>query len=95
MIIMYAGLSKAKWAINSAFMGLYAFSITLVIWVLYAYNSELALAVPSAHNTVAFGKEWFPLCGVPSPVLGMRTALNQSGIPALGTKQNFNLATLV
>lgn len=38
LIIMYAGLSKAKWSINSAFMGLYAFSATLVIWVIYAYN---------------------------------------------------------
>lgn len=38
---MYAGLSKAKWAINSAFMALYAFAATMVVWVLFAYNSEL------------------------------------------------------
>lgn len=41
LVMIYVGLSKSKWAINSAFMGIYAFAATLVVWVLYAYNSEL------------------------------------------------------
>jgi Amt family ammonium transporter len=92
LIIMYAGLSKAKWSINSAFMGLYAFSMTLVVWVLFAFNSELS---KDTTNSVSFGPEWFPLCGIPTPVLGIGTQLSQSRIPAEGAAQSISLSSLV
>src|SRR5262249_33488112 len=38
LMILYAGLVKKKWAINSAFMAMYAFASVLVVWVLWAYN---------------------------------------------------------
>ena len=34
LAILYAGLMKRKWALNSALMVLYAFSMTLVVWTL-------------------------------------------------------------
>ena len=52
LVILYAGLSKTKWAINSAFMAFYAFAATLIVWVTYAYG-------------MGFGKQWIPICGVP------------------------------
>ena len=34
LVILYAGMMKKKWAINSAFMAFYGFSMTMVIWLL-------------------------------------------------------------
>ncbi len=45
--VLYGGIVKKKWAINSAFMSMYAFASVLVVWVLFAYN-------------MSFGPQWFP-----------------------------------
>ncbi|BEI93401.1 uncharacterized protein CcaverHIS019_0510290 [Cutaneotrichosporon cavernicola] len=82
LVMIYAGLSKSKWAINSAFMGIYGFAATLLVWVLYAYS-------------MSFGDEWIPICGIPMPVLSMGRMLSQSKIPATQTQQSFNLTTTV
>lgn len=57
LVILYAGISKTKWAINSAFMAFYAFAATLIVWVVYAFN-------------MGFGNQWIPICGVPYPAIG-------------------------
>ncbi|MGH6969528.1 MAG: hypothetical protein ACREEN_10540, partial [Stellaceae bacterium] len=38
LVVLYGGVVKKKWAINSAFMSMYAFASVLVVWVLFAYN---------------------------------------------------------
>ena len=38
LAVMYAGLVKKKWAINSAFMVFYAFSCILIVWVIWGYK---------------------------------------------------------
>lgn len=38
LVILYAGLVKKKWALNSAFMALYAFAAVMPCWVLWAYK---------------------------------------------------------
>src|SRR5579863_696612 len=38
LAILYAGLMKRKWALNSALMVLYAFAMTLLVWTLWSYN---------------------------------------------------------
>jgi len=82
LVILYAGLSKTKWAINSAFMAFYAFAATLIIWVVYAYN-------------MAFGTQWIPICGVPFPAIGMDHELRQSTIPAANVSQAYPQSTMV
>lgn len=82
LVILYAGLSKSKWSINSAFMAFYAFAATLIVWVVYAYN-------------MAFGDQWIPICGVPYPAIGMDHELQQSSLPAAGVTQNYAQATMV
>jgi len=83
LVVLYAGLMKRKWAINSAFMAFYAFAAVLIIWVLYAYK-------------MAFGEQWIPICGTPGNVLGVGTMLSQSILPAAdGLAQNFPLSTMV
>ncbi|KAK4688522.1 ammonium transporter, Amt family, partial [Tremellales sp. Uapishka_1] len=82
LMLLYAGISKKKWAVNSAFMVFYAFGATLIVWVLYAYN-------------MGFGNQWIPVCGVPYPVVGMDHELRQSTLPAAGTVQAYPLSTMV
>ncbi|KAI6681455.1 hypothetical protein NL676_035336 [Syzygium grande] len=38
LMILYGGGVKKKWAVNSAFMALYAFACVLVCWVLWGYH---------------------------------------------------------
>ena len=54
LAVLYGGIVKKKWALNSAFMVFYAFSAVLLVWVLWAYN-------------MAFGKQWYPFLGAPGP----------------------------
>lgn len=65
LVVLYAGIVKAKWAINSAFMAFYAFAMVLVVWVIYAYQ-------------MGFGVQMIPgLVGRPRPVLSIHTELEQ------------------
>src|ERR1700680_3525699 len=56
LVVLYGGIVKKKWAINSAFMAMYAFASVLVVWVLVDYN-------------MAFGHAWLVSAG--KPFLGM------------------------
>ncbi|KAJ0759442.1 putative blood group Rhesus C/E/D polypeptide, ammonium transporter, ammonium/urea transporter [Helianthus annuus] len=50
LIILYGGAVKKKWAVNSAFMALYAFAMVLVCWVLWGYR-------------LSFGEKLIPIWG--------------------------------
>lgn len=59
LVILYASIVKKKWAVNSAFMALYAFAAVLICWVLVCYR-------------MAFGEELFPFWGKGAPALGQK-----------------------
>ncbi|KPM43939.1 Ammonium transporter 3 member 1 [Neonectria ditissima] len=82
LMVLYAGIMKKKWAVNSAFMALYAFAAVLICWVLWAYKAS-------------FGEKMLPFVGTPNNVLGIHTMLQQSYLPAIGVGQQFPLATMV
>jgi hypothetical protein len=63
LAILYGGVVKKKWAINSAFMVFYAFAAVLIAWLLWAYN-------------MGFGPQWFPFVGHPTPVASIMDELN-------------------
>ena len=69
LTVLYGGIVKKKWAINSAFMSIYAFASVLVVWVLFDYN-------------MAFGPQWFPFIGIPSPATSALFTTGQATIPA-------------
>ena len=69
LVILYGGIVKKKWAINSAFMAIYAFVSVMVVWVLFAYN-------------MSFGPQWFPFLGKPIPALSAAFITGQATIPA-------------
>jgi len=68
LLLIYAGLVKKKWAINSAFMTMYAFASVLVVWVLWAYN-------------MSFGPKLLPFLGTPGPAVSAGFELGQATIP--------------
>jgi ammonia channel protein AmtB len=51
LVVLYGGIVKKKWAINSAFMAFYAFAAVLIAWILWAYN-------------MGFGTEWTSFVGM-------------------------------
>src|SRR5450759_2562819 len=56
LAILYAGLMKRKWAVNSALMVVYAFAMTLVVWMFFAYDMSFghpANLGPGALSTMA------------------------------------------
>jgi len=65
LIILYAGSAKKKWAVNSAFMALYAFACAMVCWVLWGYR-------------LSFGKRLLPLWGLVDTALGEQYVLKMA-----------------
>ena len=90
LTVLYGGIVKKKWAINSAFMSMYAFASVLVVWVLFDYN-------------MAFGPAWLSLAGqsfLGTPALGTSAAftLGQATIPEAASGMPplaFPMATLM
>ena len=74
LAILYAGLVKKKWALNSAVMCFYAFSIVLLVWMLWGYQMSFG-------NPLKLGPGILSKVGVPGPSLGAETELTQANIP--------------
>ncbi|MCL6563521.1 MAG: ammonium transporter [Firmicutes bacterium] len=77
LAILYGGLVKKKWAINSTMMVVYAFSVVLIVWLLWGYN-------------MGFGTPWklgpgllSNLIGVPHPAVSALAEQAQAHIPLL------------
>lgn len=85
LVVLYGGIVKKKWAVNSAFMALYAFCAVLLVWVLWGYN-------------MGFGPQWFPFLGTPSPAVSAAFELSQATVPAAASgmpELTFPMATLI
>ena len=85
--MLYAGLVKKKWALNSAVMVFYAFAAVLVTWVLFGYN-------------LSFGQPWnaWQFIGIPGPALSPAAELGQATIPLAAPSMpalRFSGATMV
>ncbi|GKB46272.1 ammonium transporter 2 [Tanacetum coccineum] len=72
LVILYASIVKKKWAVNSAFMALYAFAAVLICWVLLCYR-------------MAFGDQLFPFWGKGAPALGQKYLIRQAVVPEIFT----------
>ena len=82
LMVLYAGIVKKKWAINSALMVLYAYSAVLICWVAYAYKA-------------GFGNRMLPFVSIPGSIVGMDWELRQAELPAAGLSANYPLSTMV
>ncbi|KAL0318636.1 UNVERIFIED_CONTAM: Ammonium transporter 2 [Sesamum angustifolium] len=56
LVILYGSMVKKKWAVNSAFMALYAFASVLLCWVMWAYQ-------------MSFGADMIPVLGRPDQAM--------------------------
>jgi ammonium transporter, Amt family len=90
LVVLYGGVVKKKWAINSAFMSIYAFASVLVVWILWAYN-------------MGFGPGWLGIAGQtfvgsPIPALSAAFTTGQATVPDAASgmpPMAFPMATLV
>jgi Amt family ammonium transporter len=85
LTVLYGGIVKKKWAINAAFMSMYAFISVMVVWVLFDYN-------------LAFGPQWYPFIGTPLPAMSAAFITGQATIPAAAAGMPplaFPMATLM
>ncbi len=85
LTVLYGGIVKKKWAINSAFMSMYAFASVLIVWVLFDYK-------------LAFGEQWLPFLGTPGLATSASFTLGQATIPAAAAGMppiQFPMATLI
>ncbi|OWM75208.1 ammonium transporter 3 member 1-like [Punica granatum] len=64
LVILYGSIVKKKWAVNSAFMALYAFAAVLICWVLWGYR-------------LSFGDKFIHFLGVPNFALNEEYLLKQ------------------
>lgn len=79
LVILYASIVKKKWAVNSAFMALYAFAAVLICWVLVCYR-------------MAFGEKLLPFWGKGAPALGQKFLIKRAKVPA--SKHFYNNGTV-
>ncbi|KAH7520957.1 ammonium transporter 3 member 2 [Ziziphus jujuba] len=68
LVILYGSIVKKKWAVNSAFMALYAFAAVVICWVTWAYR-------------MSFGEELLPFWGRAGPALGQKFLIKQAALP--------------
>jgi len=81
LVVLYAGIVKKKWAVNSAFMAFYAFAAVLICWVLWAYEAS-------------FGEQMLPFVGVPGSITNINTQLGQAVLPTANITANFPTSTM-
>ncbi|KAF8006429.1 hypothetical protein BT93_K0660 [Corymbia citriodora subsp. variegata] len=65
LVILYGSIVKKKWAVNSAFMALYAFACVLVCWVCWGYR-------------MSFGGKGIHFLGMPNVALDQKFLLEQT-----------------
>ncbi|CAK7346508.1 unnamed protein product [Dovyalis caffra] len=65
LVILYGSIVKKKWAVNSAFMALYAFAAVLVCWVGWGYQ-------------MSFGHKMIPFLGRPDVALDQKFLLGKA-----------------
>lgn len=79
LVVLYGSIVKKKWAVNSAFMALYAFASTLIIWVLVGYK-------------MAFGERLLPFWGKAGTALSQKYLIERAHLPA--TEHHFSNGTI-
>ncbi len=77
LAILYAGLMKRKWAVNSALIVLYAFAMTLVVWTLWGYSMGFGSPAKLGPGPLS------SFIGIPWPVLSSIAEQGRASIPLL------------
>jgi Amt family ammonium transporter len=73
LAVLYGGVVKRKWALNTMMMVFSAFCLTLIVWVLWAF--KMGFGQPLVHG--------FDFVGTPSDVVGAGGEQARASIPLL------------
>ncbi len=87
LMLFYGGLTRRKYAINTMMMVLYAFSVVLILWMLFEY--EMSFGPP------LLAVKGFGILGKPAPVLSSSMLDSQADVPLAQQQPNIALPTLV
>ncbi len=87
LMLLYGGMTKRKYAINTMMMVLYAFAIVLVIWVLAGYEFAFGPA------SLRLGPYY--VLGTPIPALTSGALATQASVPAAQQYPNIPMSTLI
>ncbi|CAB1127799.1 Ammonium transporter [Candidatus Hydrogenisulfobacillus filiaventi] len=79
LAILYGGIVKKKWALNSAMMALYAFSVVLIVWVLWGFNMGFGAPAKLGPGILS------GLVGIPGPALNAASETGRAVIPLLSS----------
>jgi Amt family ammonium transporter len=77
LAVLYYGLMKRKWAVNSMLMTFYAFAAVLVVWCFWAYSMAFGPALRLGPGILS------NIIGVPRAILGPDAEQGQAVIPLL------------
>uniref|UniRef100_A0A0E0PNR2 Ammonium transporter n=1 Tax=Oryza rufipogon TaxID=4529 RepID=A0A0E0PNR2_ORYRU len=69
LVVLYGSIVKKKWAVNSAFMALYAYASSLLVWVLVGFR-------------MAFGDQLLPFWGKAGVALTQSYLVGRATLPA-------------
>ncbi|RLM93924.1 ammonium transporter 2 member 2 [Panicum miliaceum] len=69
LVVLYGSIVKKKWAVNSAFMAMYAYASTLIVWVLVGFR-------------MAFGERLLPFWAKAGPALTQDFLVHRAVFPA-------------
>ncbi|KAK3162371.1 hypothetical protein QOZ80_1BG0088770 [Eleusine coracana subsp. coracana] len=69
LVVLYGSIVKKKWAVNSAFMALYVYASTLIVWVLVGFR-------------MAFGDRLLPFWGKAGPAMSEAFLAGRATVPA-------------
>ncbi len=75
LAILYGGLVKKKWALNSAVMVFYAFAVVLLTWTLLGYNMSFGHPLKLGPGILS------AFIGIPGPALSPTYEIGQSSVP--------------
>src|SRR6516225_7833153 len=98
LVVLYGGVMQKRWSVNSMMLTFAAFCVTLIVWVLFAFEMGFGHAVSHGGSGV-FGAHGFlgTFIGVPGSVLDHLGEQMQATIPSIttGPPFHFPLSTLV
>ncbi len=90
LVVLYGGVMQKRWSINSMMLTFVAFSVVLVVWVLWAFK----MGFGSPFHGIAHHGFLGNFIGKPGPVLSHTELQRQGNIPLIGT-QAFPKSALV
>jgi Amt family ammonium transporter len=90
LVVLYGGVMQKRWSVNSMMMSFLAFSLVLVVWVLFGF--QMAFGHP-LHIFGAHHGFFANLVGIPRDILGHVGEQGQASIPLITTGPAFHFPT--